>query len=65
MSVVGNPISVKQHDKPTTEEVRAIQEQYIAQLTRYNHPLFNLSLTHVNARTVFGIPTKTNMRKRV
>ncbi|KAL9713380.1 diacylglycerol O-acyltransferase 1 [Leucoagaricus gongylophorus] len=32
--VIGKPISVKQHDRPTTEEVRAIQEQYIAQLTR-------------------------------
>ena len=64
-TVVGHPISVKQHDKPTTEEVRAIQEQYIAQLTRYSYPLFSLWLTHVSARIVFGIPTKTSMRKRV
>lgn len=33
--LVGRPISVKQHDKPTTEEVREAQEKYIAELTRY------------------------------
>jgi 2-acylglycerol O-acyltransferase 2 len=33
--IVGRPISVKQHDKPTTEEVRLVQEKYITELTRY------------------------------
>jgi len=32
--VIGRPISVKQHDKPTTEEVREVQERYITELTR-------------------------------
>jgi 2-acylglycerol O-acyltransferase 2 len=36
--IVGRPISVKQHDKPTTEEVRLVQEKYITELTRYVTP---------------------------
>jgi 2-acylglycerol O-acyltransferase 2 len=32
--IVGRPISVKKHDKPTTEEVRQVQEKYITELTR-------------------------------
>ncbi|KXN91105.1 Diacylglycerol O-acyltransferase 2B [Leucoagaricus sp. SymC.cos] len=32
--VIGKPIPVKQHDKPTMEEVSAVQEKYIAELTR-------------------------------
>ncbi|EKM81559.1 hypothetical protein AGABI1DRAFT_118672 [Agaricus bisporus var. burnettii JB137-S8] len=32
--VIGRPIPVKQHDKPTTEEVREVQEKYITELTR-------------------------------
>ena len=32
--LVGKPIRVKQHDKPTLDEVREVQERYIEELTR-------------------------------
>lgn len=64
--LVGRPISVKQHDKPTTEEVREAQEKYIAELTRY------LTIRHIllddtaNVGLVAsGIPTKTSSPKPV
>ena len=33
--LVGNPIHVEQHDKPTLDEVRQVQKQYIDELMRY------------------------------
>ncbi|KAJ2917075.1 hypothetical protein MD484_g3357, partial [Candolleomyces efflorescens] len=34
VAVIGKPIRVKQHDKPTLDEVREVQERYIEELTR-------------------------------
>lgn len=34
VSVIGNPVHVKQNDKPGIEEVREVQERYIEELTR-------------------------------
>ena len=62
---VGNPIRVQQCDKPTLEEVRRVQTQYIDELMRCVRPfLAQPSDMGLIRGAGYGIRTKTSLRER-
>jgi hypothetical protein len=62
--VVGHPIHVKQRDKPTLDEVRQVQTQYIDELMRYGclEPRQTLCFLTVNGSSGSGILIKMSSR---